>query len=168
MDRGLTRTHSSISAPGILVVCNTLSCGCAMALSVRKLLACAPKGVQRGRRGVIRRALALCQGFGGVLGACNAPLQRFAVMVQRNAAGSLRVSLNFTFISPKIEDPPQEEWGIKGVERRSGDSGGGHSPRYVTAIPSRNQSIFVRMTKEGTGQIRDSAVCASAGKSDPS
>ena len=66
MDRGLTRTHSSISAPGILVVCNTLSCGCAMALSVRKLLACAPKGVQRGRRGVIRRALALCQGFGGV------------------------------------------------------------------------------------------------------
>jgi hypothetical protein len=25
---------------------------------------------------------------------------------------------NFLFSSPKIEDPPQEEWGIKGVETR--------------------------------------------------
>jgi len=39
-----------------------------------------------------------------------------AMTVQQNAAGSLRVSLRFFFQSPKIEDPPQEEWGIKGAD----------------------------------------------------
>ena len=43
----------------------------------------------------------LCR-FGGGLGACNAPLRGYAVMVQRNAAGSLRVSLKVAFfLSPK-------------------------------------------------------------------
>jgi hypothetical protein len=37
------------------------------------------------------------------LGACNAPLWRFAVMVQRNAAGSPRVSLNDEDPNPKPE-----------------------------------------------------------------
>ena len=32
------------------------------------------------------------------------------------------------FPSPKIEDPPQEEWGIKGVENRLRDDAGVHSP----------------------------------------
>jgi hypothetical protein len=36
-------------------------------------------------------------------------------MVQYSAAGSLRMALNSPFfLSP---NPPQEEWGIKGVER---------------------------------------------------
>ena len=46
------------------------------------------------------------RGLGGFLGACNAPLQRFAVMVQRNAAGSLRVSLRYFLQSP-------QEWGLE-------------------------------------------------------
>jgi hypothetical protein len=38
--------------------------------------------------------------------------------VRLRRTGSLRVSLNSPFIpSPKIEDPPQEEWGIQGVEK---------------------------------------------------
>jgi len=37
-----------------------------------------------------------------------------AGQVQQDAAGSLRVSLNSSFHSPKIEDPPQEEWGPEG------------------------------------------------------
>jgi hypothetical protein len=38
--------------------------------------------------------------------------------MQQDAARSLRVSLNSPlFLSPKIEDPPQEEWGTKGVDR---------------------------------------------------
>ena len=44
------------------------------------------------------------QGFRGVLGTRNAPLQSFAVMVQRDAAGSLRVSLSSLFLIP-------QEWG---------------------------------------------------------
>jgi len=42
--------------------------------------------------------------------------------------GSLRVSLSFFLSSPKIVDPPQEEWGIKGVENRLRDDAGVHSP----------------------------------------
>jgi hypothetical protein len=60
----------------------------------------------------------------GILGACNAPLQGFAVMVQRSAAGGLGVPPKkcrrtscresegvpqFFFLSP-------QEWGTKGVE----------------------------------------------------
>jgi hypothetical protein len=38
--------------------------------------------------------------------------------VRLRRTGSLRVSLNSPlFLSPKIEDPPQEEWGTKGVEK---------------------------------------------------
>ena len=63
-------------------------------------------------------------GLGGILGACNAPLQGFAVMVQRSAAGGLGVPPKkcrrtscresegvpqFFFLSP-------QEWGTKGVE----------------------------------------------------
>jgi len=40
-----------------------------------------------------------------------------ALLIQSPAEG-LGVSPNSLLLSPKIEDPPQEEWGIKGVERR--------------------------------------------------
>ena len=58
-------------------------------------------------------------------------------------AGSLRVSLIFN-TSPKIEDPPQEEWGIKGVDRLLGDSFAQHLPLIFiprsTAIESFPES----------------------------
>jgi len=51
-----------------------------------------------------------CRRFWGVLGACNAPLQRLDAMVQRDAAGSSRVSLDSIFFSPP-------RLGAKGVEK---------------------------------------------------
>jgi hypothetical protein len=40
-----------------------------------------------------------CRGFGGVLGACNAPLRGYAVTVQRDAAEGLGVSPNLSPVS---------------------------------------------------------------------
>jgi hypothetical protein len=51
---------------------------------------------------------------GGVLGACNAPLQAYAATVQQNAAGVRGV--------PEILLLIPQEWGIKGVETESRDS----------------------------------------------
>jgi hypothetical protein len=50
------------------------------------------------------------RGSGGFLGACNAPVQRFIVMVQRNAAGVWSVP-RFLSSSPKIGGVDVEYWG---------------------------------------------------------
>jgi len=57
-------------------------------------------------------------------------------------AGSLRVSLSSSFFSsPKIEDPPQEEWGIKGVDGKSQD--------WIPASAgmTRNGAVRLRRTR---------------------
>ena len=51
-----------------------------------------------------------CRGFGGVLGACDAPLRRFAVMVQRDAAGVWGVVPRSRLSSPM-------NGGLRGLKR---------------------------------------------------
>jgi hypothetical protein len=91
-------------------------------------------GVQRGWRGAIRRVLTLCRGFGGCCGRIQcAPtgLRRHGASsppvggedgrseMQDTSCRGLGCPQILFFSPPKIVDPPQEEWGIKGVEKRS-------------------------------------------------
>ncbi len=50
--------------------------------------------------------------MGDILGACNAPLHGFAETVQRDAAGSLRVSLS----SPLLFSPKNGGQGVDGLQ----------------------------------------------------
>ena len=57
-----------------------------------------------------------CRGFGGVLHA----MRLYVVTAERcsETLPGFGVSPKLLSPSPKIEDPPQEEWGTKGVDHR--------------------------------------------------
>ena len=53
-----------------------------------------------------------CRGFGGILGAFNSPLQALSRDGVRLRRTGVRGVPEPSYPSPKIEDPPQEEWGV--------------------------------------------------------